>query len=442
MHTGSKHFYEFGPFQIDVTERRLLRNGAPQRLTPKVFDILLALAAKSGHMLGKDDLIKAVWPNTVVEENNLTQNISVLRKVLGEEDYIETVPRCGYRFTAQVVERWEELPGLVVRQSPQPNVAMAEEQGAGELAPVQAKEVEPTVPARRGVRTFGRAPACLRWVLAGATVTFLGVVGFAISGSINFRRAAPVKPPAGPPPIPSLAQGEYVAVLPFQVLGDQSSLGYAAEGLRDAVAARLLLVKDIHVIPFATVESAGKNASLEEWARKLGANLVVQGTVQGTPDKMRVGISIEDMSRELPLWSSIFSGASAELPRLEDQVTTDLGTALTLAPETVEEPSGPPASVQNARIERHHPRVRTRRQHPASLVVATMAPAIPDGYFQAPSLAARPVESSNPALDEAVQKSGGQLSWARSRIKASTGWIPALWHKIDKKKQSTTATGM
>ena len=102
------YFYEFGPFQIDRAERVLLRNDQPLILTPKAFDLLLTLVEHSGHIIEKEKLMSAVWPETVVEESNLTHHISVLRKILGEHSgerpYIETIPRRGYRFVSDVKE--------------------------------------------------------------------------------------------------------------------------------------------------------------------------------------------------------------------------------------------------------------------------------------------------------------------------------------------------
>src|SRR5690242_14272928 len=94
--------YDFGRFRLKVAERVLLREGELVPLTPKVFDILFTLVEHGGQVVSKDDLMKRVWPNTFVEEGNLTQNISLLRKALGETpggvQFIETVPRRGYRF--------------------------------------------------------------------------------------------------------------------------------------------------------------------------------------------------------------------------------------------------------------------------------------------------------------------------------------------------------
>ncbi|HET8676998.1 MAG TPA: transcriptional regulator, partial [Blastocatellia bacterium] len=93
--------WEFGLFCLNEAERVLLRGGEPVALTPKVFDTLVALVERSGHLVEKAELIDRLWPDTFVEEGTLTRNISDLRKALGEEKYIETVPKRGYRFVAQ-----------------------------------------------------------------------------------------------------------------------------------------------------------------------------------------------------------------------------------------------------------------------------------------------------------------------------------------------------
>jgi TolB-like protein/cytochrome c-type biogenesis protein CcmH/NrfG len=100
--------YEFGPFRVLPTERRVLRDGEVVPLTPKVFDTLLALVKNSGRLVAKDELMKMIWQDSFVEEGNLTQNIFILRKTLGESphdhQYIVTIPGQGYRFVAEVRE--------------------------------------------------------------------------------------------------------------------------------------------------------------------------------------------------------------------------------------------------------------------------------------------------------------------------------------------------
>jgi DNA-binding winged helix-turn-helix (wHTH) protein/pimeloyl-ACP methyl ester carboxylesterase len=104
--TAVRSGYHFGPFHLDVRERRLSRGDRVIPLRLKVFDTLLVLVENAGRLVTKQELLDRVWPETTVEENNLNHNVSVLRKALGEkatsQQYIETVPRVGYRFAASV----------------------------------------------------------------------------------------------------------------------------------------------------------------------------------------------------------------------------------------------------------------------------------------------------------------------------------------------------
>jgi TolB-like protein/Tfp pilus assembly protein PilF len=111
-----QQMYEFGPFRLDTRERVLLRDGRPLPLKPKVYETLLALISQSGHVVDKEELMRRVWPDVVVEENNLTGNIYALRRAFAEFQYIETVPRRGYRFTAEV-KRVQVADGKVANRS-------------------------------------------------------------------------------------------------------------------------------------------------------------------------------------------------------------------------------------------------------------------------------------------------------------------------------------
>lgn len=137
MSTKAGHFYDFGPFRLDTIEKFLLRENEVVPLTPKLFEILLVLVRNSGRLQNKEDLMKTVWPDSHVEEGNLTRNISTLRKLLSEgtdeSKYIETVPKRGYRFVAEVTEPGgaesdeslpldkapvQEMPGAGARELP------------------------------------------------------------------------------------------------------------------------------------------------------------------------------------------------------------------------------------------------------------------------------------------------------------------------------------
>ena len=119
MSNRNQHFYEFGPFRLDPLERRLQRDGNVLTLTPKAFDVLLLLVVNGGHVLRKDEFLEKIWAGSYVEEKNLADNISLLRKVLGDDvkapSFIQTVPRLGYRFVADVREVTDESEALFER---------------------------------------------------------------------------------------------------------------------------------------------------------------------------------------------------------------------------------------------------------------------------------------------------------------------------------------
>lgn len=146
MNSQPKRFYEFGLFRIDTDERRILRDGKPLPLTPKVFDLLLFLVENRGHTIEKDELMQRIWGDTFVEENNLSRNISMLRKILGDDlrqsRYIKTVPKRGYRFEGAVQEILEDEETLIVERRTNYSLAFREE--------IQKDEFENAETRRRG----------------------------------------------------------------------------------------------------------------------------------------------------------------------------------------------------------------------------------------------------------------------------------------------------
>src|SRR4029078_4572253 len=127
----NQYLYEFGPFRLDAQKRLLLREGEIVPLKPKAFDTLLVLVGNCGQVVEKDELMKRIWPNTAVEEGNLTFNISSLRKALGDDprrhQYIVTIPGEGYQFVAGVRAMFDEL---VVHESTSITVEEEEEVGS------------------------------------------------------------------------------------------------------------------------------------------------------------------------------------------------------------------------------------------------------------------------------------------------------------------------
>jgi Tol biopolymer transport system component/DNA-binding winged helix-turn-helix (wHTH) protein len=125
--SSSKTVYKFGPFVVDPAERQLTRDGVAVAVPPKAFDTLLELVRNSGHLLEKRELMAAVWPDSFVEEVNLAQSVSMLRKALrehaGSRQFIETIPKCGYRFVAPV-EVISDGPGVTVPAAAEPQAGL------------------------------------------------------------------------------------------------------------------------------------------------------------------------------------------------------------------------------------------------------------------------------------------------------------------------------
>lgn len=130
--------YEFGEFRLDTAERLLLRNGKPVLLPPKVFDMLVVLVQNGGHLLDKEKLMHELWPDSFVEDVNLSVNISVLRKALGArengEGFIETVPKRGYRFAAQVTELESGSEDLIVHNRIRARIVTEEVERGADVA--------------------------------------------------------------------------------------------------------------------------------------------------------------------------------------------------------------------------------------------------------------------------------------------------------------------
>lgn len=179
MSKSERHLYEFGDFRLDASERLLSRNGVAVPLTPKAIDLLLALVAQPGRLLDKDTLLKTVWPGTFVEENNLADNIFKLRRVLGDGEngsrFIETVPKRGYRFVADVraIERLtDQMPDPAAQVVAEPSRHAAGGEGPVPLPATSTRRL-PNVP----------------WLVAGAMILLVVALGVGYS-----RRVMPEPP--------------------------------------------------------------------------------------------------------------------------------------------------------------------------------------------------------------------------------------------------------
>src|ERR1051325_6735957 len=129
MSDQTQRFFEFDNFLLDAQQRIVFRDGQPLELTPKVFDILFELIESGGRVVEKKELMESVWPDSFVEESNLTQHISTLRKKLGQDAsqqrYILTVPGRGYRFVVPV-KSWDDDAVVTVQERVTSRISVAD----------------------------------------------------------------------------------------------------------------------------------------------------------------------------------------------------------------------------------------------------------------------------------------------------------------------------
>jgi DNA-binding winged helix-turn-helix (wHTH) protein len=215
---GASEIYEFGQFRLDPAERKLSRNEEPVVLTPKAFDTLVILVRNSGHLLEKDELIRTLWPDSFVEEGNLSNNVFVLRKALGEDhQYIETIPKRGYRFVGAV--RQLPSPSARLKEKPQLELASPATQGAASGLNLPAPS---TLSTPLTVSAFLPWRKLAAWFSAGAVCTALGT--FAYLKSVQPR---PVQPLAAVPLTALPGWADFPAISPdgsrvvFEWTGEQ-----------------------------------------------------------------------------------------------------------------------------------------------------------------------------------------------------------------------------
>src|SRR5882672_565847 len=178
-----------------------------------------------------------------------------------------------------------------------------------------------------------------RWLYAagGGIIVLVGLF-FAIPQTRHWIFPVPSKvtSAAGTSGLPSLSQGKFVAVLPFRVLGDQASLGYAAEGLVEAMSAKLFQLKDVRLASSTAAAKTDPKTPLPQVAKELGVNLIVHGTVQGSGDSLRVTVNLENVVENREVWKEEFAGVTGDLLTIEDQIYTRLLDALETKPSNEE----------------------------------------------------------------------------------------------------------
>jgi TolB-like protein/DNA-binding winged helix-turn-helix (wHTH) protein len=306
--------YEFGEFRIDTLRMLLLRcDGEIIPLPPKSFDVLRIMIGSDGRVLTKDELLNEAWPGTIVEEGNLTQAISVLRKALGEtrndHRYIVTVPGSGYRFVATVRE--------VLKSS---DTATASNEMSSAPRPVSTTDSfsTTTIPQNKGTVANRK----LRWGVLAA-VLLLAIVGVYAAYSVLTMPRAPL--PA------KVAEVKSIAVLPFENLGSEADDEYLGVGIADALITKLSNIRRVVVRPTnAVVNYAKAKPSLVSIGGALKVDALLDGRVQRSADRIRVTVQLVRAGDGVPLWADTFEDRSENIFAVQDSIALKVTEALTL----------------------------------------------------------------------------------------------------------------
>jgi TolB-like protein/DNA-binding winged helix-turn-helix (wHTH) protein/Tfp pilus assembly protein PilF len=277
------HTYDFGPYRLDRPTRKLLRHGKPVPVTPKAFDTLVALIDRRDRVVDKAELMKLVWPDSFVEESNLSQTIFVLRKTLGEapdsRPYIETVPRRGYRFAAEVRI---DVPG-------------------GPAGPQPA-----AVGRRRAAWIFAAvlAAAALAWFAASST-----------------GRGGEARP-----------RLESLVVLPFGDLSDDNEPGSVAASMTDALITSLSQISGLRVISrTSALTYQGTTKTVPQIARELNVDGVVEGTVQRVNGRVRLNLKLIHAATDRTLWAQSYERDLQAALDLPNEIARTLATRTSIA---------------------------------------------------------------------------------------------------------------
>ncbi len=325
MQTPPPNLYEFGSFQLDPAKRRLRRlDGTPIPLTPRVFDTLLYMVEHHNTVLDKERIMEAVWPDSIVEENNLAQAISKLRQVFGEtpgsHSYIVTVPGRGYRFVAEVNER-PTTAVTVESQIPSPNFPDAADTAAttevadSPIPRFAVSDAQPRLPAKTG----------WLWVTGFLAVAILSIaVLFVVRHRAPNSAAGAGTAKSAPTPVKS------IAVLPFDNLSDEKQNAYFTAGVQDEITSNLARIADLKVISrtSANLYKSGNPRNSREIGQQLGVAHLLEGNVQRIGNRLRVNAQLINADTDTHVWAQTYNRDVADLFAIQSEIAQAIAAQL------------------------------------------------------------------------------------------------------------------
>ncbi|HEY1265072.1 MAG TPA: winged helix-turn-helix domain-containing protein [Terriglobales bacterium] len=290
MPLKAKHIYLFGPYRLDAEEKVLLRQGQAVPVPPKDLETLVVLVERAGHIVEKDELIAKVWPGVFIEEGNLSRRIFNLRQVLGEgpdgRQFIETVPRRGYRFVGLVQEQATEDGPSAAPQIPQP-AAQA-----------------------------GRTRKYWLWSLAA---------GAALVAAFVTQHFWPTRSPS--------PERVMLAVLPFENLSGDPHEDYFADGLTEEMIAQLGQVQPMRLGVIArtsVVRYKDTKEPIAQIAQKLGVGYVLEGSVRRAGGRVRITAQLIQAAQQTHVWAETYERPLDDVLGIQREIAEKITGALSI----------------------------------------------------------------------------------------------------------------
>ena len=326
MSNANKELYEFENFRLDVSERILWRDDEKLSLSEKAFDTLCALVRRGNHLVGKDELLNEVWAGAFVEENNLDKNISILRNVLGERagkgKFIETVRGHGFRFVAEVRQISEELQ----KEENYPQIN-ADEHGFRKMSEpsavaggLSATQILPETDAHKSKTEDQKPKTKNRNFKFIALFSVLIISAFAAFYFWKNNKNST-----------SVTKIKTIAVLPFKPLVADNRNESLELGMADTLITKLSSGGEIVVRPINAVRKFN-NLEQDSLAagRELGTDVVLDGTIQTSGDRIRISAKLLRTSDGKSLWTGQFDEKFTDIFAVQDSISEKVLAALSL----------------------------------------------------------------------------------------------------------------
>lgn len=309
MKAQNNYSYGFESFHVDSAKRRLMQNGQAVSLTAKAFSTLLFLIENRGKIVTKEELMNAVWADTAVEENNLVQQISTLRKVLGEKTrhprFITTIPGEGYIFIAPVTETNFDSAEKIERKIEQSHMSdefqkiqtpifgtNKNEQGKGGLI-FKSQELHRLL--------FIFLPS-----IASAVIIFAVMI---------FSTSLSSKPTIG--------------IAPFKALDSSEKSSFQSAGIPSYVTAKIGNLPNIVVRPLGSSnEHFGQEQNIAAIGRDNQVDSILTGSTQCEGDAVRVVVQLWDVKKSRLIWAKAFTGKASEAFSLQDIIAEEIVSVL------------------------------------------------------------------------------------------------------------------